>query len=214
MRTPAGPQRGFTLIELLVAIAILALISVGAFNFLHGTSVSAERLGSRQKDLLAVERLQGVIANDLSQWVDRPVRDELGDSLPSFVLEPGGALEFTRRGFSNPLDRTRSDMLRVRYELRGNRLWRLTWTTLDRLPGMKPLAAPLGPEGLSLRWRVLAQAGGKVGQVWPDTSSGATGQSRTVLDQGAPEVVNLEMKLQPWGELRRVYWMPGHEAAQ
>lgn len=208
------PQRGFTLIELLVAIAIMAVLSVGAFNFLHSTSVASERLGKRQQELLALERLQGVIANDLSQWVNRPIRDELGDGLPPFVLEPGGALEFTRRGFSNPLDKTRSDMLRVRYELRDGRFWRLTWTTLDRLPGIKPVAAPLGPKGLSLRWRVLSQSDGKVGQVWPDTSSGASGQSRTVLDQGAPEVVNLEMRLPPWGEIRRVYWMPGNDDAQ
>ncbi|MEL0028548.1 MAG: type II secretion system minor pseudopilin GspJ [Perlucidibaca sp.] len=210
----SGAQRGFTLVELLVAMAILAVLSIGAFQFLRNTSVSAQHLGQRQQDLLALERLQGVIANDLSQWVDRPIRDELGDSLPSFVLEPGGALEFTRRGFSNPLDRTRSDMLRVRYELRGDRLWRLTWTTLDRLPGMKPVAAPLGPKGMTLRWRVLARAGGKVGEVWPDISSGASGQSRTVLDRGAPEVVNLELKLPPWGNLRRVYWIPGHESTQ
>ncbi len=208
------PEQGFTLIELLVAIAIMALISVGAFGFLHSTSVSAERLATKQKDLLALERLQGVIGNDLSQWVDRPIRDELGDSLPPFVLEPGGALEFTRRGFSNPLDKTRSDMLRVRYELRDGRFWRLSWSTLDRLPGMRPLASPLGPKGLSLRWRVQGRPGDKINQVWPDTASGASGQSRTVLDQGAPEVINLDMKIAPWGDIRRVYWIPGHDTTQ
>lgn len=205
-------QRGFTLVELLVAMAIMALISVGAFSFLSGTSRTAERLATRQQELLALERLQGVIANDLAQWVDRPVRDELGDPLPGFVLEPGGAMEFTRRGLSNPLDRPRSDLLRVRYEVRGKRLWRLTWSTLDRLPGMRPLAAPLGPEGLSLRWRVQGGSNSKIEAVWPPAESGATGQSRAVLTQGAPEVVNLDMKLPPWGDIRRVYWMPGHEA--
>lgn len=217
-RQSASPQlsgqRGFTLIELLVAMAIMALISVGAFGLLSSTSTSAEHLASRQKDLLALERLQSTVASDLSQWVDRPIRDELGDGLASFVLEPGGALEFTRRGLSNPLDKTRSDLLRVRYEVRNGRFWRLTWTTLDRLPGMRPLAAPLGPKNLSLRWRVQGEAGGKIGSVWPDIASGATGQSRTVLDQGAPEVVNLEMKIAPWGDIRRVYWMPGHDSSQ
>lgn len=204
-------QRGFTLIELLVAMTIMAIISLGAFTFLSGTSRTAERLGQRQQDLLALERLQGVLANDLSQWVDRPIRDELGDPLPPFVLEPGGALEFTRRGLSNPLDKVRSDLLRVRYELRGDRLWRLSWSTLDRLPGMRPVAAPLGPPGLALRWRVQAAAGARVESVWPATASGATGLSRSVLDQGAPEVVNVDMNLKPWGEIRRVYWMPGND---
>ena len=72
-------ERGFTLIELLVAMVIMALMSLGAFNFLSSTSRSAEHLGERQRDLLALERLQAVIASDLSQWVDRPIRDELGD---------------------------------------------------------------------------------------------------------------------------------------
>lgn len=207
-------QRGFTLIELLVSMAIMALISMGAFGLLSSTSTTAERLSVRQQDLLALERLQSVLANDLAQWVDRPIRDELGDALPAFVLEPGGALEFTRRGLSNPLDKTRSDLLRVRYEVRDGRFWRLSWSTLDRLPGMRPMAAPLGPKGLGLRWRVQGDAGGKIGSVWPDTASGATGQSRTVLDQGAPEIVNLEMKIAPWGDIRRVYWMPGHDSSQ
>ena len=103
-------ERGFTLIELLVAMVIMALMSLGAFNFLSSTSRSAEHLGERQRDLLALERLQAVIASDLSQWVDRPIRDELGDSLPSFVLATDGSLEFTRRGLSNPLDKQRSEI--------------------------------------------------------------------------------------------------------
>jgi len=120
---------------------------------------------------LAVERLQAVIAADLDQWVNRPIRDELGDPLPAFVLEPSGAMEFTRRGLSNPLDKPRSDMLRVRYEVREGRLWRLTWTTLDRLQGMKPLESPVGPKELQLQWRVQASPGTSVEQFWPSPTA-------------------------------------------
>ncbi|WP_146089172.1 type II secretion system minor pseudopilin GspJ, partial [Amnimonas aquatica] len=201
-------ERGFTLIELLVAMVIMALMSLGAFNFLSSTSRSAEHLGERQRDLLALERLQAVIASDLSQWVDRPIRDELGDSLPSFVLATDGSLEFTRRGLSNPLDKQRSDLLRVRYEIRDQRVWRLTWMTLDRLPGMKPVAAPLGPRGMTVGWRVRGSASARVESVWPSVSSGATGQSRSVLTQGAPQLVELRLNMAPWGDIRRLYWMP------
>jgi len=205
-------QRGFTLIELLVSMAILAIISLGAYGFLSSTSSTALRVQERQARLLSVARLQGVIAQDLSQWVNRPIRDELGDALPPFVLEPEGALEFTRRGLSNPLDKPRSDLIRIRYEMRGNRLWRLSWNTLDRLPGQKPLASPLGPEGLSLRWRVQAGPNAQVLSIWPAISAGANASNRNIVTEGAPQVVDLQMQVSPWGDLRRVYLLPGHDA--
>lgn len=209
----AKAERGFTLIELLVAITIMALISVGAFGFLSGTSRTAERLNDKQKELLALERMQSVIANDLAQWVDRPIRDELGDSLPPFVLSADGALEFTRRGLSNPLDKPRSDMLRVRYEMRGKQLWRLTWLTLDRMPGLKPIESPLGPQLEKLRWRVRSNNTSRIEEVWPPTSSGATGISGAVLDKGAPALLNLELDVPPWGDIRRIYLLPDNDNA-
>lgn len=205
--------RGFTLIELLVAITIMALLSVGSFNFLSGTSRTAEHLNDKQKDLLALERMQSVIANDLAQWVDRPIRDELGDALPPFLLTSSGALEFTRRGLSNPLDKPRSDMLRVRYEMRGKQLWRLTWLTLDRLPGLKPIESPIGPLLNKLSWRVRSSNISRVEEVWPPTSSGATGLSGAVLDQGAPALLNLEINVVPWGDIRRIYILPDNDNA-
>lgn len=210
--TNARAQRGFTLIELLVSMAILAILSLGAYGFLASTSSTALRVQERQARLLAVARLQGIIAQDLSQWVNRPIRDELGDALPPFVLEPGGALEFTRRGLSNPLDKPRSDLIRIRYEVRGKRLWRLSWNTLDRLPGQKPLASPLGPEGLTLRWRVQAGPTAQVLSIWPATSAGANALNRNIVTEGAPGVVDLQMQISPWGDLRRVYLLPGHDA--
>lgn len=204
-------QRGFTLIELLVAMSIMALMSLGAYRFIASTSRTGEILQNRQEQLLALERLQGTIANDLAQWVNRPIRDELGDPLPPFVLETGGALEFTRRGLGNPLDKPRSDLLRVRYELRGDRLWRLTWATLDRLPGQRPLMTPLGPRGVSLTWRVQGDPSQPVQTVWPAISSGASGSGRNVVTVGAPEVVDLQLRILPWGDIRRVYWMPGND---
>lgn len=205
--------RGFTLIELLVAITIMALISVGAFGFLSSTSRTAERLNDKQTQLLSLERMQSVIANDLAQWVDRPIRDELGDALPPFVLTAKGDLEFTRRGLSNPLDKPRSDMLRVRYEMRGKQLWRLTWLTLDRLPGLKPIESPLGPPLDKLRWRVRSSASSRVQDVWPPTSSGATALSGAVLNQGAPAVLNIELIVPPWGDIRRMYLLPDNDNA-
>lgn len=203
-------QRGFTLIELLLAISILGLMSLGAYQFLANTSQSALRLNERQQELLAVERLQAVIAADLDQWVNRPIRDELGDPLPAFVLEPSGAMEFTRRGLSNPLDKPRSDMLRVRYEVREGRLWRLTWTTLDRLQGMKPLESPVGPKELQLQWRVQASPGASVEQFWPPAEAGGSARARSQT-RGAPEIVNLDLDVEPWGRIRRIYWMPSND---
>lgn len=204
-------ERGFTLIELLIAIAIMAIITIGAFTFLTSTSQTSETLNAHQRRLLTLERMQGVISNDLTQFVNRPIRDELGDPMPAFMLDPSGAVEFSRRGLSNPLDKNRSDLLRVRYEVRGDQLWRMTWGTLDRIPGQKPYAAPLGPRGIKVRWRVQANPYAPIGSVWPSISSGATAQSQSVLTAGAPEVVELQFNLVPWGDIRRVFWLPGND---
>lgn len=205
-------QQGFTLIELLIATAILVLVSSGAYRFLTQTSQTATLLQTREARLVELMRLQSVIATDLSQWVDRSVRDELGDPLPSFILEPSGALEFTRRGISNPLDKLRSDLVRVRYELRGDQVWRLSWKSLDRIPGQLPLASPLGPKGALLSWRLSSGPGGRIETVWPPITAGATGQSRAALNNGAPALVEINFQLSPWGVIRRAYRMPGNVA--
>lgn len=205
-------QQGFTLIELVIAIAILALVSIGAYQFLTSTSLLARGVQLREQKLMSLARLQSVLENDLTQWVDRPVRDELGSQLPSFILDSAGNLEFTRRGLANPLDRNRSDLLRVRYELRGDQLWRLSWGTLDRLPGLQPLATPIGPRGVSLRWRVQADPGKPVQLIWPPLVAGATASNIGLANAGAPQIIDLSLRIAPWGELRRVYELPGHDA--
>lgn len=204
-------QQGFTLIELLVAIAIMALMSAGAYRFIASTSSTAERLQNRQQALLDIQRMQSVITNDLSQWVDRPIRDELGDNLPPFLLTADGALEFTRRGLGNPQDKPRSDLLRVRYELRNGVVWRLTWMTLDRLQGLRPVASPIGPPVIEWRWRVMADGRSPLLQTWPPIAAGTSAIANQSIDQGAPKIVNLEMRLADWGAIRRVFRLPDND---
>lgn len=204
-------QRGFTLIELLVAVAIMALMSAGAYTFISSTSNTAARLQDRQAALLSIQRMQSIIANDLNQWVDRPIRDEFGDALPPFLLTADGALEFTRRGLRNPLDKPRSDLIRVRYELRQGVLWRLSWMTLDRLQGLKPVASPISPPMEQLRWRVMASNQSQTLQTWPPISAGSGAIRNAVVDQGAPRVINLDMVFEAWGQIRRVYRLPDND---
>lgn len=204
-------QRGFTLIELVVAMALMALTSLGAYQFLSSTTQTAERLGAQQTQLLALQRMQATISRDLGQWVNRPIRDTLGDPLPALLLTPEGALEFTRRGLSNPLDRQRSDLIRVRYELVEGRLVRQVWSSLDRLPGEQPQSSIISPPGLTIRWRVLDSVGGRVVDVWPPVSVAGTARVGANLNAGTPVAVNFDFTLAPWGSLRRVYVMPEND---
>lgn len=210
----AKKQRGFTLIELLVSMVIMALVSLGAYRFISSTSRTGEILQAKQQRLLSLERMQSTIASDLAQWVNRPIRDEMGDPLPPFILDQAGGLEFTRRGLSNPLDRSRSDMMRVRYEVRDGQLWRMTWYTLDRLPGQRPLMSPLGPRGVSISWFVQASPYTPVQNVWPSLTSGANAQGLGNTKTGAPEIVNLKINVPPWGDIRREFWLPGNDNGQ
>jgi general secretion pathway protein J len=85
--------------------------------------------------------------------------------------------------------------------------------TLDRLPGLKPIESPIGPLLNKLSWRVRSSNISRVEEVWPPTSSGATGVSGAVLDQGAPALLNLEINVVPWGDIRRIYILPDNDNA-
>ncbi|MCZ6828354.1 MAG: type II secretion system minor pseudopilin GspJ, partial [Gammaproteobacteria bacterium] len=112
-------QSGFTLIEVLIAMAATVMIVTLAFmtftNLINGFEVL--RRASNQSH--EINRTWMFLSRDLRQFVNRPVRDELGAQVPAFF---GGELadnsiSFTRTGWHNPNRNLRSTMQRVRYRL-------------------------------------------------------------------------------------------------
>jgi len=127
-------QRGFTLIEVLIALAITAFVAAVAYTSLSTVVTGIEAARASAERTYEINRAFMLLSRDLRQFVDRPVRDEFGDTEPALS---GGeaarfALSFTRSGWHNPNGLPRSHLQRVNYRFEEDALWRESYPVLDR----------------------------------------------------------------------------------
>jgi len=130
-------QSGFTLLEILIAVSIFALVSTATFTMLQQTIKTGEMFDDKAAYLVELQRTHRLFQQDFSQAVPRTIRDEFGDVLAAMMTEDvnwGFALELTRAGWPNPLNKSRSSLQRVRYFFDGENLVRRVWKQLDRAP--------------------------------------------------------------------------------
>lgn len=202
MRSPA---RGFTLIEILVATAILALLAIMAYGSLH--TIIQERARTRRAGH-ALQSLQMTLlfmSQDLAQAAPRPIRSSTG------VLKPalhggsgtdGPLLVLTRDGDLNPADEHRSDLERVGYGLKHHTLVRYVWPVLDRVTHLNPEQEPLLHHVRAFHIRFLGPHG-HWHRHWPalDVNPGTELYQR-------PVGVQIILKTQTWGTIKRVFELP------
>lgn len=148
--------RGFTLLELMVAIMLFSMISAAAYKLLTSAMRAQEVTQSVLDELDKLQRAEIVLEKDLFQMARRSVRDGSGQQQSALkVPGTGGTLiEFTRSGWQNPLQVTRSTLQRVAYSLEGDRLIRYYWPVLDRAPGSNRIRQPVmsGVKGVKFRF--------------------------------------------------------------
>lgn len=144
MKQPAA-RNGFTLVEMLVALALFAIIAVGALGLLR-FSVDAE-LASRDKteSIASARRFLSIWTADLAQAVPRPSRDQSGAPRPSFEANTDGVLiRFTRSGWDNVDGAARPGLQKVEYRITPKALVRAGYPFPDGA------AAEAGEDVLSL----------------------------------------------------------------
>ncbi|CAH0497293.1 type II secretion system minor pseudopilin GspJ [Novosphingobium sp. CECT 9465] len=114
--TPA--RNGFTLVEMLIALALFAVIAVGALGLLR-FSVDAELASRNKTDSIAAQRrFLSVWTADLAQAVPRPARDQGGQVHPAFEANVDGVLiRLTRSGWDNVDGAARPSLQKVEYRL-------------------------------------------------------------------------------------------------
>lgn len=202
--TPGHPaQAGFTLVELLVASAILVVLGVAGYVGLDVVLGTAERTAQQSAHLQRLQRCFTQVAMDFEQALVRPIRDDLGDEQAALTYQSGlGSLEFTRGGLPNPAGWPRSSMQRVAYTLEQDKLARRYWRELDRLQGSEPVRRVLLEGVQRLEFRFLDRQ-----HEWHSQWPPLTGGSLQVDDM--PAAVEMTLELEGWGELRRVYALPG-----
>ncbi|MFT5879961.1 MAG: general secretion pathway protein J [Moritella sp.] len=136
---------GFTLIEMMIAIAIFAMLSLGAYQVLQGVLRSDEISLERGLVLKKLQRAMLIVGRDMQQMNARNNRSD--DELTAMPLQVGkfmfdsddDGIAFVRSGWRNPLSQLpRSSLQRVSYRLKDNNLERLSYVYLDPSIGEEP----------------------------------------------------------------------------
>ncbi len=113
-------SRGFTLLEVLIAVSITAMIGVGAVHVITQITLARDGISKRSQQLSSLQRFNAVVSRDISQFLNRPIRDQYGEPLDGLLLESGDYLfEFTRAGWKNrpAAEDPRSELQRIAYRL-------------------------------------------------------------------------------------------------
>jgi general secretion pathway protein J len=212
MITRNNSSGGFTLIEVLIALAITALIATLSFTSLTTVLDSVESVREARTRITEVNRFWNLISRDLRQMVDRPVRNEFGEAEASFWggADAENSLHFTRTGWHNPNDHTRSNMQRVAYRLEDETLWRDSYLVLDRTSETEPQSVAL-LEGVQLFEMLFMRRGTQVSLQEIDTDDWAEDWNLGTdsADGEPPAALEIRLELEGWGEIRRLYELPG-----
>lgn len=196
-------NQGFTLLELLLAITIFSIIATFAYAGLDVVLDTKQQTDEHLERLSKIQLGLHLLQLDIEQAVDRPVRNEYGDTEPA--LRSGGQsellLELTRSGYANPMKLARSQLQRVGYLLEEETLYRVTWPVLDRAQDTEPRRQKLfsGIESLSLNFFDQEM---KRQTSWPLLSGGEN------ADSAMPRGIEMLVETKTMGTLRRVFRVP------
>jgi general secretion pathway protein J len=143
-------SRGFTLLELLVALFITAILFAMGYGALSQALTSRKEVEEQSARLSALQQALRVMEQDLELMQPRPARDPLGNGYEPALLvsqnvvsgtspsddnttmtQSAPLLTFTRGGWANPAGLPRSELQRVSYLLRDNKLIRQHLPVMD-----------------------------------------------------------------------------------
>jgi len=198
-------QRGFTLVEIMIAVLIAAILAVMAFEAMQQALGSRERVRANAARLQAVQFTMRNFVQDFSQLTPRPVREPLGgDHMPALL--GNDEVTFTRAGWMNPVGSERSTLQRVRYALRGGKLYREYWTVLDAQLEPAPVSRELltGVRTFKLRYMNDARTWQ---EGWPPPTLGGARPEREL--RWRPIAVEVTLELEDWGRLTRIIEVAG-----
>lgn len=206
-------QRGFTLLEVLVAITITAVIGIGVWQVLNGVILARDRVDELAEKFDGLQRVMLLLERDISQIVNRPVRDIYGDFKPALSSrEDDFALMVTRQGWRNPLGIRRSSLQRVGWEYTGSELRRRYWPTVDQ--GQEENSQDLLLlEGITaFELRFLNEQNSWVDD-WPSDDAMAALTPTTRPDISFPRGMEITLEHELFGELVRTFVLPDYDPA-
>lgn len=214
MRVNRRPnQWGMSLLEVMVALSIFSIIGLASYQVLSSVMAANVAVKNSADGLQRLQKSFAQMERDMEQLVDRTVRvsDELF-SEALLISEQGQQIEMSRGGRANPLQFSRSNLVRVRYDIgidphRGQGdsarsvansrdtqtyLRRLSWSVLDRSSEGKPRIQVLIPiDSLSLS--AITNKGHH--DIWPP---------KKLADDEQLQALSIAIEHQTLGELIRL----------
>ena len=190
--------QGFTLLELMIAIAIFAVVGVLSGQMLNNIIRQQEIIEDRGQRLSDLQRGMNILQRDIAQLTNRAIRDEFGDPRPAVIIDDELPLEFTRQGWRNPLGQTRSELQRVAYELREDKLYRYYWTVLDRAQDTEPLEQVLMEGVLDAEFSGLDGNGDQ----WPQPGWNPADPAQRLA------AISVRLDIETYGEITRLWEVP------
>ncbi|RJG51616.1 type II secretion system minor pseudopilin GspJ [Motilimonas pumila] len=196
---PVKPAKGFTLLEIMIAIAVFSVLSMAAYQVLQGVMRSDELSRNHSDDIKQLQRAMLIIEKDMTQMVARTIRN--GGGPGESVIRAGkyiaesesDGIDFVRLGWSNPKGQLpRSNLLRVAYRVREDKLERLYFLYPDSISGQEPESQVLieGVNSLKLRyWKSSWQ------ETWTEKDT-------------LPAGVAFELELEKYGKISRLFLTP------
>jgi general secretion pathway protein J len=186
---------GFTLFEVLIAVSIFALISTIAMTNLIQVGRSGERISNAQQRLSDIQFAMAYMAKDMTQLINRKVRDQYGDEQNQFVLSEN-VLQFTHGGWANLLQQTRSQLQRVAYRLDDEKLLREHWLQLDQPYTEQRVVQTLLDGVEKFEARLITTGDAKI-ETWPaDENTGS---------KSLPVAVEVSIEVKGFGLVSRVF---------
>ena len=196
--------RGFTLIEMLVALAVFAVIGIISAQLLSQMISFTDTAQSRGERLVNFHRVVEIMRRDFQQLTYRSVRDELGEPTYEVSIGVGSLIEFSRKGWMNPNLRHRSEIQRVAYDLRGDRVFRQYWLVLDRSPDTLPVEQVL-MRGVTLANVIAIDQLGSETYFWPPTPEAESEDE----DVPALAAIKFEIETAEFGPIVQIWNVPG-----
>jgi general secretion pathway protein J len=203
-RTFSRQQKAFTLLEILVAMAIAALIGVGAMKVLDSATISHKNIKAKGSRYNEIERALLFLSNDLQQLAPRQFRDEFGDLKDNLSSDDSIGkthLSFTRLGRRNPANLPRSNLEKLTYLLDEKTLQRISYMYPDGMSTEQGLARDVLHNVDS--FVVNFFDGEQWNDFWPVNAGG--GERNENASEKLPVAIKVSLELSDIGLVERLY---------
>lgn len=193
-------QSGFTFIEVIIAIAIFAIVALGANAIFVEIFERSKLVDERSQELESLQRAMLIMERDFLQMQERIPRTQ---GIENQLVINGGEFEyeseayaigFVRGGWQNPqLRLQRSNLQNVAYRVQENRLERLHTIYVDSVIGTEPKVRVLLEQVSDFKIEVLQTVQDEF--EWEDTVENTT----------LPAAIAVTITTENFGEIRRIF---------